>query len=52
MICQIKNGDFDIFDKLYILYIKNKSTWIIRNNKSMTIRKNILKKMHVNLKPV
>lgn len=38
--------DTDILDKLYTSYMENKSTQIVRHNKSMTIIINKLKEIH------
>lgn len=43
----INNNDGS--DKLYTLYVRSKSTKVIKKNKSMTITTNKLKEIHANL---
>lgn len=49
VVFQAETEDSDIFDKSYILYIRSKSTRIVRQNKNMTITFNKLKKVYANL---
>lgn len=46
---QIKTKNSNVFNKLCILCVESKSTWIIRHNKSMTAITNKLEEVHTDL---
>lgn len=49
VVCQTKIKDPDILDKLCTPYIRNKSTRVVKRNKSMTATSNKLEEIHANL---
>lgn len=41
--------DNNVLDKLYIPYVRNKLTWVVRRNKSITLIINKFEKVYVDL---